>query len=460
MKILYYDCFSGISGDMNLGALIDIGVDKEYLIKELSKLNINHEYELIIKNENRKSISGTKVDVILKNYSYENDHNDEHNDYSNHIHDQYHSYNHIHDKHENYYEHSHEKHHYDSNSHSHEEHNGHNHHRNLKDIENIINSSNLKDNVKNISLGIFRKVAKAEAKVHNKTIEEVHFHEVGAVDSIVDIVGAAICFDYLGIDKVMCSDVEVGSGFVKCAHGLLPVPAPATTEILKGIPVKSNISFEATTPTGAAILAYLVDEFTNNKNFKINKIGYGIGGKDVGDIPNVLRVFIGEEVEKSQQNYKEEIAIDGDMSEVCLKDEVEILECNIDDMNPELYEYIMELLFKEGALDVYLTPIIMKKGRPGIKLNVLYNLPKEEKIKEIILTQTTTLGFRKYKAQRDMLKRDFVKVNTIYGEFTVKNSYYNGKKIKCKPEYEECKKAALNHNVSINEIYKEIFSKI
>jgi uncharacterized protein (TIGR00299 family) protein len=234
----------------------------------------------------------------------------------------------------------------------------------------------------------------------------------------------------------------VGSGFVKCAHGILPVPAPATAEILKNVPIKSNVPFEATTPTGAAIIGYLADEFKDNKNFKISKTGYGIGTKENRDIPNVLRVFLAEE----------SINLAKDL----LQGEAEIIECNIDDMNPELYEYIIELLFKEGALDVYLTPIIMKKGRPGVKLSVIYNEEQEEIIKKIILTETTTLGFRKYKTQRSMLKREFNKIQTKYGEFTVKCSYYDGKPIKWKAEYEECKRAALEKGMNISEIYKEI----
>jgi uncharacterized protein (TIGR00299 family) protein len=403
MKILYYDCFSGISGDMNLGALIDLGIDKNYLINELSKLKIDG-YKISVEKTVKNGISGTKVDVILNHHHHDHD---EHNHH-------------------------------------------HHHHRNLKDIENIINSSDLDSNIKDISLGIFKKVAEAEAKVHNKSIEEVHFHEVGAVDSIVDIVGAAICFAYLKVDKVISSTVEAGSGFVKCAHGLLPVPAPATVEILKNIPLKSNIPFEATTPTGAAIIAYLADEFKDNKNFKINKIGYGIGNKDNKDIPNVLRVFLAEELDQKTSRPNGEF----------LQGEAEVLECNIDDMNPEMYEYIMELLFKEGALDVYLTPIIMKKGRPGIKLSVVYNKEQEKEIEKIILTETTTLGFRKYKVQRNMLRREFNKVKTKYGEFTIKNSYYGEKRVKYKAEYDECKKAALENDVSINEIYREINQKI
>lgn len=421
MKILYYDCFSGISGDMNLGALIDIGVDKEYLLEELSRLNLQ-EYEIKVSRDTRKGIAGTKVDVILE---YDHHHLDHYHENKGH--------NHIH-RENSEYPHSH---------HNHKE--AIHHHRNLRDIEAIIKESSLKKNIKDISLKIFSKVAEAEGKVHGKAVEDVHFHEVGAVDSIVDIVGAAICLDYLKVDKVIASPVEVGSGFVKCAHGVMPVPAPATVEILKNVPLTSNISFEATTPTGAAILAYAAEEFTERKNFKIKKVGYGIGHKDIGEIPNVLRVYLGEE---GAENYRKEKDI--------IVDEVEVLECNIDDMNPEIYECVIELLFEKGALDVYITPIIMKKGRPAVKLNVLYSKEKEEELKEVIFTETTTLGLRKYKAHRDILKREFTKVRTKYGEITIKNAYYKGKKIKSKPEYEQCKRAAIENNVSINEIYKEV----
>ncbi len=427
MKILYYDCFSGISGDMNLGALIDIGVDKDYLLEELSKLNVIG-YKIEIKKDNRKGIYGTKVNVIL---TENNDEEYMHND--NHSHEEL-----KHSGHGHAHEHNHV--HHETHEHMHE-------HRNLDDIQNIINTSDLKGQVKKIALEIFKKVAEAEAKVHNKPIEEVHFHEVGAIDSIVDIVGAAICLDYLKVDKIKSSTVEVGSGFVKCAHGMLPVPAPATTEILNNIPLKSKISFEATTPTGAAILANCVEEFTDEKSFKITKTGYGIGHRDIGEIPNVLRVFIGEESQTLQQDDY-------------IKDEAYVMECNIDDMNPELYEYVIELIFKAGALDVYMTPIIMKKQRPAIKLNVLCKMEQEDTIKDIILTHTTTLGFRKYKVARNMLKREFHKVTTKYGDVTVKTAYYKGKQIKSKPEYEECKKIALENDISMSEVYKEIFSKI
>ncbi len=264
MKILYYDCFAGISGDMNLGAMIDLGVDNEYLLNELAKLKLESEYEIKIEKRIKNGIHGTKVDVILK---FKKEHSHDHN--------------HHHDNH-----HSHEHHHHEpSHNHDHV-------HRNLGDIESIINNSELNKNVKRMSIDMFKEVAKAEAKVHGKDLYEVHFHEVGAIDSIVDIVGAAICIDYLKPDKIMASHIEVGGGFVKCAHGLMPVPAPATVEILKGIPIKAGrVNFEMTTPTGAAILASNVESFVDKMEFTIDKIGYGLGTREL-EIPNVLRVYL------------------------------------------------------------------------------------------------------------------------------------------------------------------------
>ena len=271
MRVLYYDCFCGISGDMNLGALLDLGVNEEYLRQELVKLKLDAEYELLVKKDNKRGISGTRVDVVLKVATpiHKQDYHHEH-----HCHEQQH--------------------------HHHKEHDGeaanchtHHAHRNIKDIENIIINSDLSDTVKKLSVAIFMKVAEAEAKVHGKPLHEVQFHEVGAVDSIVDIVGAAVCLDYLKVNKIMASSVQVGGGFVKCAHGIIPIPAPATVEILKNIPVKSGIvPFETTTPTGAAILAANVGEFTDNMDFSIEKIGYGIGHRNL-EIPNVLRVYLG-----------------------------------------------------------------------------------------------------------------------------------------------------------------------
>ncbi|WP_432663562.1 nickel pincer cofactor biosynthesis protein LarC [Wukongibacter baidiensis] len=423
MKVLYYDCFCGISGDMNLGALIDLGVDEEYLLKEISKLNLDSEYEINVKKAIKKGISGTKVDVILKTQNKEHDHQHE----NSHDHEHGHNHDHSHD-------HAHSHHHESNHGHHGHDH----HHRNLNDIENIINSSELSDRVKKLSIDIFLKVAEAEAKVHGKPLYEVHFHEVGAIDSIIDIVGAAICIDYLDVDKIMASEVQVGGGFVKCAHGIIPVPAPATVEILKDIPIKTGlVDFETTTPTGAAILAANVEKFTDKLGFSIEKIGYGIGNREL-EIPNVLRVYLGKE-EKSEE----------------IEDQY-ILETNIDDMNPELYSYVEERLFEEGALDVFKTPIVMKKGRPAIKLSILVNERSEKDVLEVIFKETTSIGIRKYKVEKIMLKRDFARIQTKYGEVTIKSSYYQGELVKFKPEYEDCKRLAKENNVPIAQIYKEV----
>lgn len=416
MKILYYDCFCGISGDMNLAALIDLGVPKEYLVEELLKLNLDSEYKLVIDNSTKLGITGTRVDVILKNKLEDNTH------ISGQV------------LHERVNKHSHNS--DEEHVHSHEH-----HHRNLMDIEKIINSSDLSDKVKKLSLDMFMKVAEAEAKVHGKDLYEVHFHEVGAVDSIVDIVGAAICLDYLNVDKIIASTVQVGGGFVECAHGIMPVPAPATTEILKDIPISTGIvQFETTTPTGAAILAVNAQEFSQKIDFSIKKVAYGIGHKDL-KIPNVLRVYIGEK--ESTEKVEEQ----------------HILETNIDDMNPEFYGYVEEKLFEAGALDVFKTPIFMKKGRPGIKLSVLVNEKNEKNVLDVIFEETTSIGIRKYKVEKIMLNREISKVKTEYGDITVKKSYYRGKSVKYKPEYEECRAIAKERNISIDKVYKAIYKQ-
>lgn len=439
MKVLYYDCFSGISGDMNLGAMIDLGVDKKYLIDELKKLNLSEsEYEIQVKKDNRKGIYGTKVDVLL-------------NPHHNHIHNEdehHHSHHHEHTHEQNQNNHNHLNIHiYNEETkgvhkdHTHEEYtHTHTHeHRSFKDIEEMIKNSALSEKVKKLSLGMFMNVAKAEAKVHYKPLYEVHFHEVGAVDSIIDIVGAAICLDYLNVDKIISSPVELGGGFVRCAHGLIPVPAPATVEILKGIPIKSGVvPFETTTPTGAAILVSNAKEFTEVKDFKIEKVAYGIGNRDT-DIPNVLRVYLGITEENELMDCKREDSV--------------IVECNIDDMNPEMYDYVMEKLFESGAEDVYLTPIIMKKNRPAVKLSVLCKNKRTDVIENIIFKETTTLGVRKYKVNKELLERKIEIINTKFGDIRVKNAIYNGKILKSKPEYEDCKKIAKENNIEISKVY-------
>lgn len=427
MKVLYYDCFCGISGDMNLAALLDLGVEEAYLRQELSKLMLDAEYDLQITKTNKNGISGTRVDVALKNAMHDHTHN---LDQDAHHQDCDHDHGHHHHRHED------RPHTAAGHGHTHHE------HRNLKDIENIISASCLSDRVKEISLAMFMKVAAAEAKVHGKPLYEVHFHEVGAIDSIVDIVGAAVCLDYLQVDKIMASTVQLGGGFVKCAHGIIPIPAPATVEILRDIPVKSGlVPFETTTPTGAAILAANAGTFTDTMDFAVDKIGYGIGHRDL-EIPNVLRVYLGYEnkSEKQPEHY--------------------ILETNIDDMNPELYGYIEEKLFDQGALDVFRTAIAMKKGRTATKLSVLVDEKREENVLAVIFRETTSIGIRKYKVEKIMLSRDFIKVNTPYGSVTVKNAYYHGEKVKYKPEYEDCKRIAREKNIPIARVYQEVYKSM
>lgn len=386
MRILYYDCFAGISGDMNLGAMIDLGVDPDYLKTELQKLNIEG-FHLEIQKDIRRGVSGTKATVVIENPDNEK-------------------------------------------------------HRHLRHVEELINQSSLSDKVKSNSLKIFDLIAVAEGKVHNISKERVHFHEVGALDSIADIVGAAICLDYLNVDKVMSAPIQLGGGMVKCAHGIMPVPAPATAEIVQNVPVRTGlVQYEATTPTGAAILVATVDEFTDRIDFQIDKVAYGIGQRDVSEVPNVLRVYLSETSQKTDDTSLEEAWM---------------LECNIDDMNPEWYDHLFGKLFEAGASDVFLTPIIMKKSRPANMLSVLCNENIVPEIKAIIFNNSTTIGLREYAVSKTVLERQEKEIETELGKVRVKCSYFQGREIRFKPEFEELKKLATEHGLSLNEVEKII----
>ena len=393
MKILYYDCFAGISGDMHLGAMIDLGLDPVFLSAELKKLDLKG-YTLQVGRDQRRGIFGTRIEVVLASPEPQKE--------TNHV-----------------------------------------GHRAFKDIVALIEESALTDTVKKRSLNIFWKIAGAEAKVHGHPIEDVRFHEVGAIDSIVDIVGAAICLEYFDVDQIFSSPVQVGGGYVQCAHGVLPVPAPATVEILKEIPIRSGlVPFEATTPTGAAILAATVDRFVGTMDFIPRSIGYGVGRRDT-EVPNVLRVFLGE----MENDFSDQ---DVDVNEACL------MECNIDDMNPEMYEGVMKNLFEKGALDVFLTPIIMKKSRPAVKISVICDDRRRHDLEEVLWNETTTLGLRVNRIVKRMLRRDNSDVQTAYGPVSMKNAYLRGKRIKRKPEYEDCKRLAKEHGVPIKTIYDSL----
>jgi uncharacterized protein (TIGR00299 family) protein len=387
MKIISYDCFSGISGDMNLGAMIDLGVDKKYLISELTKLNLEG-WALVVEKDQRHGISGTKVTVKQTRHEHT--------------------------------------------------------HRHLADIEKILDDSGLDIKTRQLSKKIFMKIALAEASVHGLPVEKIHFHEVGAVDSIIDIVGAAICYNALGIDGVHVSTIELGGGFVRCDHGNLPVPAPATAEIIKGLPVKKGgVDFEATTPTGAAILAALVTNSESSLKIKIEKTAYGVGQKDNQSVPNLLRVFLGETEPDSGSGH-----------------EALHLECNIDDMNPEFFEFISDKLFEAGASDVFLSNIIMKKGRPGIVLNVICETEAADPVKNIIFTESTSLGIRTFHFNKDTLVRKFDTLSTIYGDVKVKRSFYMDKEVSVKPEYEDCRRIAGEKGIPLKEVYATIMAEL
>ena len=428
-RILYFDCFSGISGDMTIGALLDLGIDQDLFLAELNKIHLD-EFEIEIKRGLKKGISGTDFTVHLTHQ----EHSHEEHTHEEHTHEHENDHNHHEHTHEHHHEHSHEHEHTHEHYHTEKPHD-HAHTRNLSDIYKIIDSSDLSEYVKTASKKIFLIVAEAEAKIHAKTIDEVHFHEVGAVDSIVDIIGAAICVEMLQIDEIQCSDINLGSGFVHCEHGVFPVPAPATLEILKGVPVYSkNAKKELTTPTGAAILKALCSEFGSLPEFIIEKIGYGLGKRDM-ETPNVLRVIVGKKKSPST---------------------LTMLETNIDNMNPEIYSYLFPKLLNNKALDVFVTPIIMKKNRPANILSVLCNEEMAGQLEEILFTETSTLGIRKYKVEREELQREFKNVTTRYGMITVKYAFKNGKLLKFTPEYEDCRLIAEKTNVPLIQVINEI----
>ena len=392
-EVLYYDCFAGISGDMHLAAMIDLGVPEAHVREELSRLGLP-DFTLRLARDARKGITGTRADVEVAAP--------------------------------------------ESAEHAH--HHG-QPHRAFVDIRALIEGSRLSLPVKGRAIGIFRKLAEAEAAVHDVPVERVQFHEVGAVDSIVDIVAAAVCLEYIRPRRVLCSRVELGAGFVKSQHGMLPVPAPATALLLAGALVKTGAApFEMTTPTGAAILAATVDTFTDTARLTIRKVAYGIGHRDT-EIPNVLRVVLAD-------------AAEAPSAEACL------LECNLDDMSPELSGYVAEILFAAGASDVWYTPIVMKKSRPAVTLSVMCNADREHELRELILRETTTFGLRRTAVQKTALDREMRTVSTSLGEVRVKVAMRDGKRIKAKPEYEDCRRIARERGMALRDVYEVVEREI
>lgn len=380
MKIAYFDTIAGVSGDMTLGAFLSAGLPLDELRHEIGKLNLKG-VELEASHIQRNGITAVKLDVIISSQQT--------------------------------------------------------HHRHLKDIYAMIEGSTLSDRVKRDAKNIFMEVAKAEAHVHNSTIEKIHFHEVGALDSIVDITGAAICFEKFGIERVYSSPVKVGNGgFVDTEHGKLPLPGPATSEILKNYPtVLTEIPFELTTPTGAAIIKTMSAGILSTEHLRVESIGYGAGTREIPQIPNLLRIMI------------------ADLPQVYENDELVLIETNIDDMNPEIYPFVIERLLQEGANDAYLAPIIMKKGRPGILLSALAERAKLDDIVKIICAETTTLGLRIVPVARIKLKRSQREIHTELGKVTVKVVERDGQE-QFIPEFEECKRLSIERKVPLKDIYK------
>ena len=380
MKICYLDCFSGISGDMLLGALVDAGADAEALRAEIAKLGLDG-VELQFEKCSRAGIGGTNLTVEV--------------------------------------------------AHDHS-------HRSLSKIEQIIRASALGGSVKDRGIRIFRRLGEVEAAIHRIDIEKVHFHEVGALDSIVDIVGAVVGFQLLGIEKIYSSPLNLGSGTVTAAHGVMPVPAPATAALVAGVPVYSDgPAVELTTPTGAAVVTTLAESFGPMPAMKIAAIGYGVGDRDFKDRANLLRVVIGE------ASAAREAA------------EVFVIEANIDDMSPEWAGYARERLLEAGALDVTLTPVFMKKDRPGYTISAITTPGEREKISTLLLAETTTLGVRYYRAERRVLEREIHEVETVHGTVRIKVAAEDGAVRNFAPEYDDCRRLAREKGVPLKEVWQE-----
>lgn len=393
MKIAYFNCFSGISGDMCLGAFVDAGLDIGMIAEELKKLPIK-DYQLISNKVIRSGITSTKVDVVISDGEHP---------------------------------------HFEG--------------RKWEDIAEIINSSSLSAQIKEKGLLIFRRLFEAEAKVHGEPYDQIHLHELGAVDCIVDIIGTLIALEMLEVEKLYTSEINLGGGSVNTSHGILPIPAPATLELLKGYPVySSGIQFELTTPTGALIISGLNAIYSPLPMLVVEKIGYGAGNKDIKNMPNLLRVLIGEE--SSQP------------SRLANEDMVTVIETNIDDMNPQFYEDVMERLFNAGALDVTLENIMMKKGRPAIKLTIIAHEKDFSSLAEILFRNTTTIGIRFYSAQRTTLNREIKTIKTKLGDVRIKISRIGNRAVNISPEYDDIKILSKKTDLPIKRIIEVILSEI
>jgi pyridinium-3,5-bisthiocarboxylic acid mononucleotide nickel chelatase len=436
MRIAYLDCFSGMSGDMFLGALVDAGVPVRLLQETVAALNVGARLE--ISGVERSGISATKVDVYVGGekelprevYWEQKGHS--------HAHDHPHSHGHEHVqlREHNYSESKEPSPPASPTSHQHE------HGRGLKEIREIIRSSKIAESAKQTAIAIFETLGAAEAKIHNTDIEKIHFHEVGAVDAMVDIVCAAVGSEALAVDEFVCSSLNVGGGTVKCAHGTFPVPAPATVELLKGAPVySSGIQLELVTPTGAAIVKTLCKSFSSFPEMKIEKTGYGAGTRDLPGHANVVRLTIGEARSEVVSKTSDEA--------------ITVLEANIDDLNPQVFGYVMDRLLEEGALDAFGIPVQMKKNRPGMLLSVLCRPEDAGRLTNLILSETTTLGVRRREERREVLARKLVTVSTRWGDIRLKVASMNGTITNYTPEYDDCRRIAVEHHVPLKHVMQE-----
>ena len=448
MKIAYFDCFSGISGDMTLGALVDVGVPPEMLTEGLSTLKLDAEFTLHFEKATKHGITGTRA--IVEVHPAHTAHADSHHEHDHgHHHDHGHTHHHDHD-----HDHHDHGHHHDHgpNHHDHGHHHDHGPTRHLSDIFKLLDDSDLDPEIRDTAKRVFDRLAEAEAKVHNMSKADVHLHEVSGIDSIVDIVGSVIGLAHLDVDAVCASPLSLGRGFVRCAHGLMPVPVPGTMELLRGVPIhQTDIPKELVTPTGAALITTLSQEFGVMPQMRLDRVGYGAGTRDLEQRPNLLRLCLGEKVSSNDSQTTRHHAE---------TDSVDIIETNVDDMSPEITGYVTAQLFEHGALDVFLTPTFMKKNRPATQITVLCPAPRRDKLIELLLTETTTFGVRLSSANRVKLRRDFVQVETQWGTIQAKRGYLNDTLIKTVPEYEDCKRFAEENNVPLRQIYAEALNNL
>jgi uncharacterized protein (TIGR00299 family) protein len=421
MKTLYLDIFSGISGDMFLGAMLDLGLDEQQLRQQLNLLPVG-DYKLHVHRDVRSSVEGVKFDVILENPGHSHSHS----------HDHHHGHSHTH-----------------SHSHGGLEDHGHDdeHSRNYAQICELIQVSPYSDWVKERSISMFHRIAVAEGKVHGQAPEKVHFHEVGAVDSIVDIIGASIALEAMGRPRVLAAPVVEGTGFVHCAHGKFPVPTMATLSILgeAGVALSQcDLPYELVTPTGAAFLAEFADSFGPMQGLIAEKVGYGLGGRDIPGRPNVLRAVLGKSEVESDSIHDWET------------DTVTLIETNLDDCRPEILGHLVGQVLERGALDVFHTPIQMKKNRPGVLLSVLCKPDDADTFRAMMLCETTAFGVRSMNMDRRKLKRSVESVVTQFGAVQIKKGFWQGKVLHAVPEYESCRVAAQKSNVPVKVVYEAV----